>query len=206
MKILQQLTAEQQHFFRDCIGVAFENSASAFSKFLNKDVKIKSLAIVSDFENNPSTLVADNIYILVSELRGKIRGKCYLNFTEKDANVLFQLALLPSYVNDKTMQKAILLELDNILTASVVSILSNTFKISSYAFVPELFVGNNNYLEKLLKRDYVEKKLILQFNTGFTIANHDFESEFIWIFDQAILEIVESHFNGLEQQPTVSNI
>ncbi len=189
--MLQKMSLRQQLFFKECIQSAFANSALAFAKFTYKEVKIDSITIVSDNENNQTALLSDIIYILVSELKGDLRGKCYLNFTDKDAEALFELALPAAYIEDTVMQKAILLELDNILTAAVVSMLSNTLKINTYAYVPELIMGNKSVLDNLLNQDYNEQKLVLQFKTVFSIANHNLETEFIWVLDESFLDIVE---------------
>jgi len=189
--MLQKLSPSQQSFFQDCIKSAFANSAMAFAKFTYREVKVTSISIVSEEEYIESTSSNNHIYILVSELKGDMRGKCYLNFTKKDAESLFELALPAAYIDDASMQKAILLELDNILTAAVVSLLSDRLKINTYAHVPELIMGTKTMLNSLLDQDYKEEKLVLQFKTNFSITNHDLETEFIWVLDAAFLDIVE---------------
>ena len=91
------------------------------------------------------------------------------------------------------MTDAILLEIDNIITASVVTQFANILQLKLYGGVPQLDILPQNVLNPFLnennKKDHFN---IIYFNSHF-ITNHlDINPEFIWLLDDKFFEGVKN--------------
>jgi len=81
--------------------------------------------------NNPADAAVltnkkgENINLLLTEIIGELNGICCLLFTEDEANKLRHAALPPEIINDSAlmteMRDGILLEVDNIISAAVIT-------------------------------------------------------------------------------------
>lgn len=177
---------------------AFENSAEAFQRFLGKKVEtdIEFWNVNNYQELNNST---DENFVLISELKGDIKGKCYLIFTHEEATKLFKNCLTDEYVTNDSMQNAILMELDNILTAAVVTVFSDKLKINSYAYVPKLAKLSSIDLRESLESDFNANMLVFNFNSTFKIEEITLSPKFIWAVELKFLDrfISNSELSGI---------
>ena len=168
---------------------ALQHSARSFSAFINQTVSIEILDINAwDSEVRIDFQKSETEYVIISDLRGEIMGRCYLSLKESEANSLFKLVLPPAYANDENMKNGILIELDNILTAAVVTVFSNVLQLNCYAYVPELLKIAGTTLGSLVERDITEKQFSIFFKTKFMIQGVDLSAEFIWVLEKSFLE------------------
>lgn len=169
--------------YKDIFYTAFQKAANAFSLFTGVSVKFEWM----NFKNVTNHLSLDsnaqNYFVLLSELKEDIKGKCYLTFSEKDANCLFKLCLQGNQSTSKAMQEALLLELDNILTASVVSVLSDKLNLHAYAYVPKLIISKPENFYQMLATDEQNHHLVFKIKAVFTVHNHDINTDFYWLFN-----------------------
>ena len=189
------LSRQELEFTTQLIEEAFAHSANAFSIFINLSVSIEALKVneeIKYFDQMPT----GEVYSLASELKGDIKGRCYLNFSQEDANKLFKICLSENYRNSENMRNGILLELDNILTAAVVTVLSNKLKMSSYAYVPTLTKIDSNKIIEILNNDWIEDKLVFDFYTKFKIQDYTITSEFIWVLESKFINLIRKHCNA----------
>lgn len=173
-----QINNPKNIFEQNLLAEAFDNSAKAFSVFINKTVTIE--LINSDFKKNAFDYSDNPQYILVSELRGDLKGKCFLNFTPNNAEKLFSHCLPEKYKNETQMQEAILLELDNILTAAVVTVFSNKLKLNTYADVPQLLKIEETAFKQYLESEINNNNFFYYFYALYHIDQTSFKSDFIW--------------------------
>jgi chemotaxis protein CheY-P-specific phosphatase CheC len=188
------LSKDELAFTTKLIEEAFANSAKAFSIFINMPVSISAIKVNEDLKNLEQ-IHNTELYSLLSELKGDVRGKCYLNFSKEDADNLFKICLSDNYCHSDNMRNAILLELDNILTAAVVTVLSNKLQMYSYAYVPTLSKLESKRMIEILNNDWVEDKLIFDFYTKFKILEHTITSEFIWVLESKFLNLIKKQLN-----------
>ncbi len=160
---------------------ALQHAANVFSSFINKEVKLEIVS--TKHENEKTENQNDPIIVLLSELKGALKGKSYLKIKPLDAQNLFLVCLPEPYKDQEEMQNAILLELDNILTAAVVTVFSNHLAIKTHAHVPQLMSIQSYQLDEMIDSDQKNNHLIFYFNTKFNIQQHSILSEFIWVMD-----------------------
>lgn len=189
-----QLKNPEYETAESIINEAFNNSAKALQRFIGKKVETQTEIWNVNNLKNPTVSANDN-FVLISDIKGDLKGKCYLVFTHEEANKLFKNCLSNKYVDNETMQNAILLELDNILTAAVVTVFSDKLKINIYAYVPHLIKMSNAVLDQNLASDAKLSKLVMNFRTTFKIEEITLSPTFFWAVESKFLEHVSTSLN-----------
>lgn len=171
----------------EIIKESFHHTAKSFSLFINKNVTIDLININNSYINKSKE--NNSLVVLFSEIKGNLTGKCYLKFTNSDARKFYSACLPNEYLNDEDMKTGILTELDNVLTASVITVLANRLKVHTYAHVPFLLKMNNSEFEDMLKIDInSNSRKLINFHSVFKIEELSLKTEFIWIINSEILE------------------
>lgn len=120
---------------------SYANAVAAFSQILRTDVTHSTYftglhalpaAGLAPFLPVPE---ASCDYVVSTELLGELNGMSYLILSQADVENLSKMAEL----RDDTLRDEFLKELDNILSAAVITVLSNELKTTSYGDVPFLF-------------------------------------------------------------------
>lgn len=119
---------------------AWIHAVEAFSKMLNTTVthrtffagvRVLPSANLGSFLPVPEESCA---YVITTELLGGLTGKSYLVLSHRDIGSLAGATGL----KDTVVQEAFLKELDNILSAAVITVLSNELNVKVYGDVPIL--------------------------------------------------------------------
>lgn len=176
------------------INVALANAADSFSKLAKSKIKLQHVEIPpSKPDNDLKHLINDNdqLYVLITEVKGDIPAESYLVFSNESAEEFIRL-IMPN-ANDKSLEikEAVLLETDNILTASVVTQFSNFFKVNIYGDVPGLVKWTKEKTEEVLTDKLEEYSLRVSFKTSFITSGIEIHPEFIWIFTHSFIDYVK---------------
>ena len=106
-----------------------------------------------------------------------------------------KIALPKSILDDKeklaVMTDAILLEMDNIIVASVVTQFSNLFNFKMYGDVPSLTKTVLNGFTQIVESTNKTSKYVLYFQSEFNTSGMDINPEFIWLLDEKYIEGVK---------------
>lgn len=89
------------------------------------------------------------------------------------------------------MRPAILMELDNILTASAITRFSNFFNTRMYGDVPQLKIQPKSEAEQTISTRKAESDVVFSFKTIFRTHEIEIGTEFIWIFEKSFAEVVK---------------
>jgi len=118
-----------------------------------------------------------------------------LIFSEQEANQLRNAALPPEITNDpemmKEMKDGILLEVDNIISASVITQFSNILKIKIHGGVPMIKKMDESELNHYIKGLLENNLYIINFKTRFVSSNLDFSPQFLWFFDESFADRIK---------------
>lgn len=132
------ITDLEERVARDLTSLAFAKAADSFSKFANKPFTIHSASL--HISQDPVSLSEKKVEgldnVLISAIVGEIRGESYLIFTPQQARALVEECLPPEMAKKEEMAKAILLEVDNILTASMVTQFSDFLSVRCMVMSP----------------------------------------------------------------------
>ena len=132
-----------------------------------------------------------DLYILVTQIIGDISGKSFLIFSSDESKEIFQ-ALKLSISND-ALKEAFLLEIDNIISASVIAELSNALHLEIYGDVPRLVKIHSVELLDFMRREMSSDDPM---STIFCNATFQFDSkesvhpQFIWKLSNKVFEMI----------------
>ncbi len=165
---------------------AFERSAESFGHFLGTKVQFDSVKKVKQDSMLSLFLLDEPISMIASEMKGDLRGTCYLIFSRKDAVEICHFQLGEKHQNNAELQDALLMELANILTASFVTVLANVLKIETHAHVPILTKIGKMEMFSTLESDQNQLDLDQKFRIQYTIEGIKIQPVFTWAFDSNI--------------------
>ncbi len=171
-------------------------AAESLSFFMKEDLEINDLNFKIDENITWPNKTGENIHLLTTEVMGELPGVCYLVFSECEANKLREITLSVEIRNNPElvaeMNDAIMLEVDNIISASVITEFSNILKKKIYGNVPRLELVNENGLKSLLNEKMSKDMYSINFKAQFISSNINFSPEFVWLFDYKFLDSIKS--------------
>ncbi len=189
------LTTDELYFANKLMSLALANSAASFSQMANTEIKLQAAEIqLKPIDNDikPDTLPEENLYILVSQIIGDVPAHSYLIFKPSDAAKLAVLCLPPSAQNSVEMQQALQIEMANILTASVVTQLSNFFKVKIFGYVPELKKMTKAVLRQSIEKEMDKENVSFFLKTNFITPNLQIQPDFIWTFNHIFIDKIRN--------------
>lgn len=178
-------TEEEQIWVFGLLNEAFAQAATAFSTFVGMPTDIQL-----DLPHYPLSQITtshEKLYVLVSELKDQIKGRCYLCFDQNSVDKIMHI--IPKNASyDEQFKVEFLKELDNIVTASVVTVLANTLQLQTYAYIPILKFWEASQLKDALLLDVALEKLVFNFNAKFKLSGDAVVAEFIWVLEDQLLK------------------
>lgn len=195
---MKALTKEHKKIAKEIISAGLEKSAQSLSFFMNETISLDK----SDnkcLECDPLDLDRkgeNNIHLLITKVVGEINGVCCLIFSEAEADHLRNVALPPEIKENPEMMAelsdGILLEVDNIISASVITHFSNVLKKKIHGDVPSLLKVDYNEMIDYLKNIIDKELYLVSFKTIFSSSNVHFNPQFLWLFDNSFIEGVSN--------------
>lgn len=185
----------RQNFLIHVMNTGFERAAVAFSRLINKPVKIvnsQSILIQHDSEISYITEEAGDLSVLITQIIGDVTGKSFLIFNQDESKEIFKA--LNTSVSNEALNEAFLLEIDNIISASVIAELSNSLGIEIYGDVPHLAKVHARDLERFMSEEIVrdEPSSVIFCNTTFQFDNREkVHPQFIWKLSSKIFEMIQ---------------
>jgi chemotaxis protein CheC len=181
----------EKEILKEIVNIALAKAADAFAVIAKEQVLINAPNVqIVELEKVGSAVPEYekcNI-IIQSSITGSLTGKTFLLFSEEQADRFSEICLGTLQVtSDKSynaLRSSLLLEIGNIITGSLVTQLSNIFKVSLFGSVPEL--KNNvigNVLANLSNEYPLYKPFIFTVKTQFVYSWRSVEMPFLLIFD-----------------------
>ncbi|MDH5475231.1 MAG: hypothetical protein OEX22_06030 [Cyclobacteriaceae bacterium] len=180
------------------------------SKGLSKAALSLEQIIQSKVELNPINVTYDKIdaifqytkkndaktHLLKTEIKGEIKGICYLVFTIDEINKIHQKCLPTKILesqslNDMMMKGAILKEIDNMLSAAVITEFANRLKVDIYGDVPNLKVVKENTINSIIDEEAEEHECFVNFRTIMHAEELDISADFIWLMDDDFIDSIK---------------
>ena len=185
---------QQEAFVLQTLKKGFDVAADSFSKIINRSVKINASALAMYNANQFSYASEGNqdVYVLVTQLMGDFGGKSYLIIPFEDAEEIFN-SVFQKKNDNVPLNEALLLEIDNILSASVISAISNEVKAMVYGDVPKLKKMKTSDLKEFL---HEEKDTHESYNVIYSVAAFKFDGrekfrpQFIWKLSSRIFDLI----------------
>jgi chemotaxis protein CheY-P-specific phosphatase CheC len=185
---------------RNIISAGLVKAAESLSFFMNETITLNEVDQEDSLSVNTIEIEKknqSNIHLMITKVIGELKGVCCLIFSEEEANQLRNTALPPEVLNSPEMMAemsdGIMLEVDNIISASVITQFSNMLKVKIYGGVPELRKVNSTELESYLQEEINNEMYLVSFKTKFKSSHVSFAPEFIWLFDNTFVESIKNY-------------
>lgn len=198
----------RKDIFNELVNIGYAHSADALSMILFEGVLMQQVDFSGDISKYRSSNPGKNFILLKTELMGDLSGISYLYMSEQQAKVVFDRCL-PEWDGTnpearKEMEKAILMEIDNMLAASVVTKLSNLLGVTLYGGVPEILVLNEEETDKLFKEKQAEFNGASCYSYFRPLTAQSYQPGFVWFFGEDFVEKVDELVNDDSKSALIS--
>ncbi|WPP53117.1 chemotaxis protein CheC [Catalinimonas niigatensis] len=189
------LSKKEKALARQIIDAGYQNAAKSFSLVLRQKIEI-AISEIEVTKAEPSygrvLKAGQNITMLTTKIIGEVGGKSFLLLNEQERAAIYSACLSSQKDEEvrKTMQEAILKEIDNIVSATVITEFSNALGFSIYGDVPQLMTVPSQEIASAIARDLEkEPDYFLTVNTRFFFENDTaLQPCFFWILSSPFLE------------------
>jgi chemotaxis protein CheY-P-specific phosphatase CheC len=174
----------------------FEKAAKSFSMLVNRPLSFSYLNMIlvhHDQEFSYMSGQQGNLMVLTTNMIGELSGKSYLILNEQERAEICQ-SVSPTKELDIKLQEALLLEIDNIVSASVIGQLADELGIEVYGDVPHLQYVKSEKIQEFLSSSISNENpsTILLCDTTFVLDNHNhINPKFIWKLSEKIFKMIE---------------
>ncbi|MEO1256882.1 MAG: hypothetical protein AAFY41_18635 [Bacteroidota bacterium] len=171
---------------------------SSMEQILQSPITLEKVAFgierddVSKFGSKQSKTVS----LIKTELKGELKGSCYLVFTESEIDKINKACLPGHILNDdspesKMMMMGFLTEIDNMVAAAVITEFANFLGVEIYGNVPSLHVLDHDKVSTFLDDETTSFDSIIHFKAIFHGAELDIAPDFIWIFNEKFIDKIK---------------
>lgn len=182
----------REKFMAKVMHSGFERAAESFSKLVKGTVSVaNSSSLVIPLRAKISGIAEEKgkLIVLTTQIIGRVSGKSFLVFSEKEIREMFK-TLGPKDVH---LEEAFLLEIDNIMSASVISDLSNALSIEVYGDVPHLYHLHSDELMDFIQTEVSHEDashMICSKATFHFDHEDDVHPQFIWKINSKVFDII----------------
>ena len=136
------------------------------------------------------------VHLIKTELMGELKGTSHLIFSEKEVAKLYEACLPESVAKDDSKESTImklgfLTEIDNMVSAAVITEFSNSLDMEIYGDVPSLKVMKATDLNDFIVKDSSEFESIIHFKAVFKGKELDICPDFIWVFHNKFVDRIK---------------
>jgi len=198
--MMKDLTPQEIDVARKIISAGLVKSAESLSFFMNETISLKDFDAEKNLDNPPLELGKkdeSNIHLLTTKVIGEMKGICCLIFSAEEADHL-RKAALPQEILDspemmEEMSDGIMLEVDNIISASVITQFSNLLKVKIHGGVPDLKKVTFKEMEEYISGEVNNELYLISFKTSFESSKAQFNPEFVWLFDNTFIDNIKKY-------------
>lgn len=188
---------EKEAYIGSIMNKGFERAANSFSKMINRSITFHISNEFPEIKETVFHLLEGNerVLVLTTKIKGDLVGASYLLLDEKDCNEIFKSVSLNERANIK-LQEGLLLEIDNILSASVISQIADDLKLKIYGDVPQLDFVVAREVEQFIEGGITnEDSTFIVCNTTFKIDNQDhIHPQFVWKLSNKVFDLIHQTF------------
>lgn len=168
-----------------------EKAAQSLSNVIAREVTIdmeplpKTVVRMTDacLQSNPK----QDLLVLTTQIIGSLNGKSFLVLDAKGINEISKI--IPAHQIDK-LKEALLLEIDNIISAAVISVLSNQLMIEIYGDVPRLSKIKCCDLSAFIQAETKDHSLISIDSVLHLSPDAHLNARFLWSLDSKVLTLL----------------
>lgn len=174
---------EEKQLIKDTAEIALANAAKSFGKMLKDKVLLQNLTLnLSLNDSLQSANLGEKVYhVLKTDILGQMKAVSFLIFSDTNAIKTYRELLPKSLVGNPEMRQAMLLEIDNILAASVVTKYADILNRKINGHVPEIELYSLTQLQQIIPTN-THDSMDFSFKVTFKAQNKSIEAEFVCFF------------------------
>jgi len=195
---MSYLSNEEKSIAKDLLTSGYHKAAKSFATITKQKISIRPthIEVTNDDLKLLQNLKNDQELILITTaIIGQHTGKSYLLFNEMEASAVYQ-ACMPYNAEKATRvmeTEALLKELDNILSAAVITEFSNYMNSMIFGDVPLLSRTNQLALKNRITEDFTsdngEPEYFMLADTQFVFEdNSNLKPQFIWKLTEGFMQ------------------
>ena len=137
-----------------------------------------------------------NVSLIKTELKGELKGSCYLVFSESEVEKINKACLPAEILNSdspesKMMMMGFLTEIDNMVAAAVITEFANFLGVDLFGNVPSLHVMKQDEINEYLANETTDYDSVIHFKAIFQGEELDISPDFIWIFNEKFMDKIK---------------
>ena len=203
MKYRNLLSHPRQPIVRNLLDTGLAQAAQSFSQIVNREVSVETLCVAI---SSPGILYAvedqsATMALLTTDIVGEVGGRSYLLFSEQACAAL-QDACLSATLDARqrtVMGEAILKEIDNIVSAAMITQLSEALELRIFGGVPQSLRLSGVGIKQRLQEDFAQSPdgcLLVDARFLFRDTNQ-LQARFFWKFPSEFLHCLENYVNAV---------
>ncbi len=192
---MEPIGIKEKKLIEEIINTGYRQAATSFSVLTGQNIRTENTGF--DICTDHDYLIDNfdhlkNLTIVQTDVVGQLGGSSYLIFNEEEKRVVSNMSLAAFGGSTSIDESAILKEIDNIISASVITELSNTLNVNIYGDVPHLFETDDiKEFYSAMKEGNGDYYLLARSN--FIFENHLMISPiFIWKMDKKFLSMINA--------------
>ncbi|MBT1689536.1 hypothetical protein [Dawidia soli] len=186
----------RENYILQVMNKGFERAAQSFSQFIEAPVTLTSTQFVLARRDEDVTFLSEekgNVYVLITQIIGEFAGRSYLIFTLEECEGIFRAVSKNKPGMSDSLKEPLLLEIDNIISASVIAELADSLMAEVYGDVPSLQILPASALEDIVGKDVDHERpsSVIFAKTTFCFDGHQqITPQFIWKISTQVFDII----------------
>lgn len=186
----------RESYILQVMNKGFDRAAHAFSRFIDVPVKKTHTRFVLIRQEEPFTFLydeADDVRVLTTQIIGEFTGKSYLIFNREECEEVFRVVGKGKTQLSETLKDPLLLEIDNIISASVIAELADALHAEIYGDVPGIHTMSASRLQELIRNDIGQTPTasVIFTQTTFVFGDHQqISPQFVWKLSSQVFDLI----------------
>lgn len=198
-----EINNKELAFAEKIISIGMKKASEAMTFFTREKVLIKDMKVeIKDYSfmvKFSTKMIEEPTIILTTQLIGELSGHSYLLFSEADIAKFSELCIPKQFQNNSEdsikMLDSLLIEIDNILSASVITQFSNLLKVKIYGGVPDLKILKTSELNSYISDKSENPSYMLCIDCDFSNKNMTLNPQFIWLLNAEFIDKINKAAN-----------
>ena len=170
---------------------SLQKSAASLGMMVRKKITIEDFELLDTFEGLDALDSSQEI-LVTTEIIGDVNGKSYLMLSEEVGSIIYEQVFGPK--KPSITMEVVMKEVDNIVSAAVISVLADSFQVEIFGDVPYFFMANSDKTRDIISDDCInytneEDKFFIK--SKLVCEDQNIKMLFYWIISGEIMNKVD---------------
>ena len=198
--MLDQLTSTENKVAQDIINSGLINAARSVEQIEQSKVHIDTIEFALEKSGDTTLFTAkDNphIHLLKTVIKGDLKRVWHLVLSMDEVNKIHEKCLPEKVLQTNSakslmMKGTVLTEIDNMLSAAMITKLANRLEVNIHGNIPHLKVVKPENINMVLAQEAEEYACQLHFKAVFHAKELDISPDFVWLLDHDFIHKIKN--------------